>query len=109
MSETVNNTTTKKPLQKIFNSQWITGNMNFFLFLCLLGVLYIANGHVADRILRNSSRTQMQIKELEYEYKTVKSEVMKKSEETQVLKAAEPLGLKISKEVPIKLQIENKK
>ena len=64
---------------------------------------------MADRILRNSSRTQAQIKELEYEYKTVKSEVMKKSEETQVLKAAEPLGLKISKEVPIKLQIENKK
>ncbi|MBC7722069.1 MAG: hypothetical protein H7068_08600 [Pedobacter sp.] len=85
------------------NGQWITKNLNFFLFLTVLAVLYIANGHMADKTIRNINKTQNDIKELQYEYKTIKSEVMFKSEEVQVLKAAEPLGLKISKDVPTRL------
>jgi len=107
MAETeINNN--KNPLKKLFSTQWITSNMNFFLFLSLLAVLYIANGHMADRFIRNSSKAQNEIKELEYQYKTLKSEVMYKSEEEQVLKAAEPLSLKISKELPQRLQSEKK-
>jgi hypothetical protein len=40
------------------------------------------------------------LRDLQFEYKTVKAELMHKSEEAQVLKAAEPLGLKISSEPP---------
>ena len=80
--------------------------MNFFFFLSLLAVLYIANGHMADKTIRNISKTQKELKELQFEYKTVKSEVMFKSEEAQVLKAAEPLGLKISDVVPQRLQLQ---
>ncbi|MBC7586824.1 MAG: hypothetical protein H7178_00580 [Chitinophagaceae bacterium] len=90
----------------LFNAKWITGNMNFFFFLSLLAVLYIANGHMADKTIRNISKTQKELKELQFEYKTVKSEVMFKSEEAQVLKAAEPLGLKVSDVVPQRLQLQ---
>ncbi|MDE3235722.1 MAG: hypothetical protein KGO81_07195 [Bacteroidota bacterium] len=96
----------KNPLKKMFNSQWITGNMNFFIFLSVLAILYIANGHMADKTIRNINKTQSELKELQFEYKTVKSEVMFKSEESQVLKAAEPMGLKVSREVPQRLQLE---
>jgi hypothetical protein len=72
----------------------------------LLAVVYIANGHMADKTIRDISKTQKELKDLQYEYKTVKSEVMFLSEEAQVLKAAEPLGLKISTEVPQRLKIE---
>lgn len=106
MSEETTNTISKNPLKKIFRYQWITGNMNFFLFLSVLAVLYIANGHTADKTIRNINKTQNEIKELQYEYKTLKSEVMFKSEEGQVLKAAEPLGLKISREAPQRLKLE---
>ena len=106
MSETSINTTSKKSLKKVFRYQWITGNMNFFLFLSMLAVLYIANGHTADKTIRNINKTQNELKELQYEYKTLKSEVMFKSEESQVLKAAEPLGLKISNETPQRLKLE---
>lgn len=82
---------------------WIAKNLNFFLFLSVMAVLYIANGHMADRTIRNINKAQKDIKELQFEYKTIKSEVMYKSEEGQVLKAAEPLGLKVSKEVPVRL------
>jgi len=106
MEETTTNTTSKNPLKKVFRYQWITGNMNFFLFLSMLAVLYIANGHTADKTIRNINKTQNELKELQYEYKTLKSEVMFKSEESQVLKAAEPLGLKISNETPQRLKLE---
>jgi type III secretory pathway component EscV len=82
--------------------------MNFFLFLSVLAVLYIANGHLSDKTIRNINKTQNELKELEYQYKTLKGEVMFKSEEEQVLKATEPLGLKISKEVPQRLQLEKR-
>ncbi|MFC4232347.1 FtsL-like putative cell division protein [Parasediminibacterium paludis] len=90
----------------IVGGKWIAKNLNFFLFVSVLAIVYIANGHMADRAIRDISKTQKEIKELQYEYKTIKSEVMFKSEEVQVLKAAEPLGLKISKEVPQRLVSE---
>ncbi|MBA4196405.1 MAG: hypothetical protein C0459_02520 [Chitinophaga sp.] len=105
---TANTNNSKNPLKKVFNYQWITGNMNFFLFLCFLGVLYIANGHVADKTIRNISKTENEVKQLQYEYKTLKSEVMYKSEEAQIVKQAEPLGLKVSKQMPQRLQLEKR-
>ena len=93
-----------KAMGSVFLSgNWITDNINFFLFLSLLTILYIANGHFADKTIRNINKTEKEIKELQFEYKTIKSEVMFKSEESQVLKAAAPMGLKISKEVPVRL------
>lgn len=90
------------------DADFIIKNINFFAFLALLTVVYIANGHMMDKTIRNISKTQKEIEQLKYEYKTLKSEVMYKTEEAQVLKAAEPLGLKISKEVPQRLVIANK-
>ena len=66
--------------------------------------MYIANGHNADRIVRMINKTNNELKELQFEYKTLKSEVMFKSEEVEVLKAASPLGLKISRETPQRLK-----
>jgi hypothetical protein len=92
--------------EMISGGRWINQNLNFFLFLSAIAVIYIANGHMADRTIRDINKTEGEIKDLQYEYKTVKSEVMFKSEEVQVGKAAEPLGLKITKEVPVRLQLE---
>lgn len=97
----------KKSLLKGFSGgKWVTKNINFFLFLSVLAVVYIANGHMADKTIRNINKTQNELKDLQYEYKTLKSEVMFKSQEEQVMKATDPLGLKISKTVPQRLQEE---
>lgn len=77
----------------MFNYKWIVSNIGFFLFLALLAVLYIANGHMADNRIRKISETGRQLQDLQYEYKTLKSEVMFKSRESEMVKAAEPLGL----------------
>ncbi len=106
-TNTNKSTKPKKSFLKSFNNgQWITKNINFFLFLSALAIVYIANGHMADKTIRNINKTQKELKDLQYEYKTLKSEVMFKSEEMQVMKAVEPLGLKISKDVPQRLPLE---
>ncbi len=81
-------------------------NIPFFLFLSLLTVLYIANGHRADTTIRRINGINNELKELQFTYKTLKSEVMFKSQEVQIVKATEPLGLKVVKEMPKRLQAE---
>ena len=69
-------------------------NIGFFLFLAALAVVYIYNGHYADKLSRDITRTDKEVKELQYEYKTLKSEVMFRSKQSELAKAVEPFGLK---------------
>lgn len=108
MAEQLQNTGNRNPLKGLFNYQWIVKNIPFFLYLSALTVLYIANGHRADTTIRRINATTNELKELQFAYKTLKSEVMFKSEEVQIVKATEPLGLKVSKEMPKRLQVEKK-
>jgi cell shape-determining protein MreC len=62
---------------------------------------------MADRTIRDINATSKELKELQYEYKTLKSEMMFRSRETEMIKAAAPLGLKISKEPPLKIILES--
>ena len=79
--------------KKWINYQWIVKNVPFFLFLSALTILYIANGHYADKTIRKINVTSRQIKELEYEYKTVKRDVIFRSKSSELAKAVAPLGL----------------
>lgn len=76
------------------NYQSVVKQVPFFLFLALLAVIYIYNGHYADKTIRNINRTSKEVKELQYEYIDVKSKVMGKSKQSELVKAVEPLGLK---------------
>jgi hypothetical protein len=87
--------------------EWILRNLLFFLFLALLAVIYIANGHMADNTIRDISVTAKEVKELQYEYKSLKSEEMFKSREAEIVQAATPLGLKISNDPPMRLVIKD--
>lgn len=84
----------KKDWKKIFSYRWIVKNVPFFLFLSVLAVIYIYNGHFADKTVRNINKVSNELKELQYEYKTLKSEVMFRSKQSELAKAVAPLGLK---------------
>jgi len=89
--------------RKLLSHQWIVRNIPFFLFLASLAVLYIYNGHYADKITRKIGVTEKHIKELEYEYKTIKSEVIFRSKASELAKAVAPLGLKELTKAPVLL------
>ncbi len=101
---TENKTPQKNLLKALLNYEWVLKNIPFFLFLSLLAVLYIANGHMADRTIRQINSINNDLKELQYVYKTLKSEVMYKTEEAQIVKASAPLGLKVSKDMPERIK-----
>ena len=73
---------------------WVIRNISFLLFLAALAVIYIYNGHYADKLSRDLNRTNKELKELQYEYKTLKSEVMFRSKQSELARAVEPFGLK---------------
>lgn len=74
-------------------NRWIVENIPFTFFLGTLALLYIANGHYADKINREISRKEKNLKEMEFEFKTVKRDVIFRSKESELVKAVEPLGL----------------
>jgi hypothetical protein len=84
----------KKEWKRFLSYQWVVRNIPFFFFLAMLAVLYIYNGHYADRITRKIEASEKHIQELDFEYKTVKSEVIFRSKASELEKAVEPLGLK---------------
>lgn len=83
--------------------QWLVKHVPFALFLSLLAVLYIANGHYTDNTIRSIGSAQQELKQLKYMYISLKSEVMYRSKESELAKAVEPLGLKRLAEPPVNL------
>lgn len=75
-------------------NRWIVRNIPFYFFIAALAIIYIANGHYADKTMRNINNTEKDLKEMEYEFKTVKQEVIFRSKESELAKTVEPLGLK---------------
>ena len=80
--------------KKWLNYQSIVKQVPFFLFLAALAVVYIYNGHYADKTIREINRTSKQLKELQYEYKSVKGDVLFRSKQSELVEAVKPLGLK---------------
>ena len=93
----------KAEWKQVFNYNRIVSNIPFFLFLAILAILYIYNGHHADKLVRRIAVTEKNIKELEYEYKTVKSDLIFRSNASELIKAVEPLGLREPKHPPMLL------
>ena len=92
-----------------FNYSWILKNISFFLFLAGLAVLYIANGHMSDNRIRRINETARKLKDLQYEYKTLKSEMMFKSRESEMVKAAQPMGLSLDTISPSRISLISRK
>ena len=94
MSEEKEISRRRRQRKRLFGYRWIVKNLPFFLFLSVLAIVYIANGHFADNTVRNINKVNRELKELQYEYKTLKSDVMFQTKQSQLAKSVEPLGLK---------------
>lgn len=72
----------------------IVGNIPFITFLAVLCMLYIHNSHHAIQMQRDINTQDMALKELRWKYMDIKSQLMAKKMESQVMKDAVVLGLK---------------
>jgi hypothetical protein len=84
----------KQGWKRWLNYHAVVKQVPFFLFLSALAVLYIYNGHLANKTIRNINKTEKEVKELIYEYTAIKGELIARSKQSELSKAVEPLGLK---------------
>ena len=80
--------------KRLLQYQWIVKHLPFFLFITMLAVAYIANGHYSDKTIKNMSAARSELKQLQYRYKILKANVVKLGKESEIVKAVEPFGLK---------------
>ena len=83
--------------------------MHNFIFvgaLVLVGVIEIFNTHLAVRLNRNIAKKQEIIKELRWEYLSVKTEMNLKSKQSELQKILEPYGIKSPQEPPKKIEVK---
>lgn len=86
-----------------FNKDQVVKLMPFILFLTLLIVFYIANSYYAERTIRNIDKVKKEIRENRAEFISVRSEMMFRSNQSQIAKAVVPLELKEATEPPKKI------
>lgn len=84
-----------------------TAMMPFLIFLSLLTMLYIANSHMAVKNIRDIDKLSKEVKELSWEYKSLKADLMFKSKLTEVAKKVDTLGLKELSEPPKKIVVSS--
>jgi hypothetical protein len=83
-----------------YSTEWVFQNFQFLMFLGFLGILYIANAHYAEKGVRDIQRVENEIKQLKWEYITIKSETMFKSMQSQIDTSLERTGLDLEPEGP---------
>ncbi|WP_246858852.1 FtsL-like putative cell division protein [Chitinophaga sp. XS-30] len=88
------------------NYRLITQNLSFLLFLAFVALVYIANSHLAEKKVRRINKLSREIRELKWEYLSVKSELMFRSKLSEVSKAVEPLGLKELNTPPQRIEVK---
>ncbi len=91
--------------KKAFSKEAATDALPFLLFLSFLGMIYIGNRHSAENNIRKIDGLSKEVKELSWDFKTLKADLMFQSRQTEVIKKVDSLlGLKVSVKPPTKLK-----
>ncbi|MDR6784710.1 hypothetical protein ABIE26_003356 [Pedobacter africanus] len=91
----------------VVSKEAATEMLPFLIFLSVLCMLYIANSHMAVKNVRNIDKLNKEVKELSWEYKSLKADLMFKSKLTEVAKKVDTLGIKELTEPPKKIVINS--
>jgi len=88
------------------NISAVVHNLPFVFFIGILGVIYIANAHSAERSMREMSKLEPELKELHWKYLSIKSDVMYNQTQTQAGERVKDLDIGLLNGMPVKLTAE---
>jgi outer membrane murein-binding lipoprotein Lpp len=91
----------------VVSKEAATDMLPYLIFLCVLGMIYIANSHMATTNMRKIDSLSKDVKELSWEYKSLKSDLMFKSKLSQVAERVDTLGLRELVEPPKKIVVSS--
>lgn len=92
-----------------FSSSAFVGYIPFIAFVGLLAILYIANRHYAERTVRQIDHLGREVKEMNWDYKSLSADLMKLTTQTEVAKRVDTMGLKERKAPPKKIVVVSAK
>jgi len=88
----------------------ILKNLGFLLMLTLLGAIYIANRFHAEKLTREATRLQREVKDLRSESLSTSADLMDASKQSEVFRLVKEkeLNLEELREPPFKLIVDKK-
>lgn len=89
----------------VISKEAATDMLPFIIFIAFLGMIYIGNRHFAENNIRDIDKMGKEVKELSWDYKTLKADLMMKSTQTEVAREVDTLGLIEPVEPPKKIVI----
>ena len=75
----------------------------YVLFLFLLALIYIGNGHYAEKSIRKINRLEIEVEDLRADYTTLKAEYMLMGKQSEIAEKSGEIGLNESMEPPYKI------
>lgn len=81
-------------------------NFLFVVAIVFIGLVEIFNTHLAVRLNRNIGKKEETIRELRWEYMSVKTQMNQKSRQSQLQQVLEPYGIKPLKSAPVKIEVK---
>lgn len=89
----------------VISKESATHLLPFVIFIAFLAMIYIGNRHFAENNIRDIDKLSKEVKELSWDFKTLKADLMLKSTRTEVAKEVDTLGLIEPNEPPKKIVI----
>jgi len=81
----------------------VVDNVPFLIYLAVLALFYIANTYNTERMYKQIEKTKTELKELRYQYITVRSTLMFESKLSELYKRTQAIGLKETLIPPFKI------
>ncbi len=94
---------------RLLTQDAVIKHLPFLLFVAFIGLVYIANGYLAESSVRKINRTQQEIKELRSEQISMKSELNNTIIESELMKIIQQrnMGLDESYDPPKKIVLQS--
>ncbi|MEZ5008365.1 MAG: FtsL-like putative cell division protein [Chitinophagales bacterium] len=108
---------TKKWIEQILDvlgiSEWVNyskvvQNGLFIFFLVIIGLFYVANTHYAESTVRKINKKEQELKELRWEYMTLKSNLMYERKQSELAGKLNESGIVELNKPPHKIVVEKR-
>ena len=89
----------------VVSKEAATQMLPFIIYIAFLAMLYIGNRHLAEKSIREINKLNKEVKELSWDFKTIKADLMLKSTQSEVAKKVDTLGLMEPVAPPMKIVV----
>ena len=94
---------------EFLRKEYVLANLPFFIYLAVLGTLYIANSYFAVNRIREITRLENEIRDYQSRYITLKAALTEKCKSSHVAEILEGTGISESVEPPRLIEVKSPK